>query len=152
MKESTDHDWQKRYFGYSSKKHMITFSEHWWCSPPPKKRRNRPKRSKPRLNCWHVTFNQSIWNFLISMRSSARWTPTHPPKKVTWPELLLLVTSSSCSISAYESFPFCTTPWICFLLARWMLPNSWIIEESQLDLQIYSGKLSFSNHRLKEQN
>ena len=110
--------------------------------------------SRPRLTC---SFNRSqecdqmIWNFLIN-NSEVIFvikTPAVPypllQKMMAWPEailsFLLLIPSCPTLLLPIKTFHFVQPFRLPFCLLDAMLPDSWIIEYSQLDLHIYSVDL-----------
>ena len=112
--------------------------------------------SRPRLTC---SFNHSqecdqmIWNFLINSSEvifmiTTRAVPSPPPKKaLARPEtilsFLLLIPSCPTLLLPIKTFHFVQPFRLPFCLLDSMLPDSWIIEYSQLDLQIYSVEFSY---------
>ena len=79
----------------------------------------------------NVTFNQSIWDYLVGTSEVICQTdPTFPQRKVTLPEITCsLETSFFPSPSAYKSLSFCTAPPSSFPIVRWSTArfmNHWI--------------------------
>lgn len=110
--------------------------------------------SRPSLTC---SFNlsqkcdQMIWNFLINSSEVIFMikTPAVPSpllqKMRAWPETILsfLLFIPSCPTLLLPIFHFVQPFRLPFCLLDVMLPDSWIIEYSQLDLQIHSVEFSY---------
>lgn len=82
-----------------------------------------------------VTFNKLIWNYLVS------GTTRCSPKKshLAWNDQLLARNFFSCPLLPLKVSCFVQLLAITFYLVDGMLPNLWIKEKSQLDLEMNCG-------------
>ena len=88
----------------------------------------------------NVTFNQSIWNYLVNTGEViCLIDPFCPPQKgdLAWNNSLFTTNFLFSSPSAYKSLSFCTAPRSYFLFARWdtaRFMNHWIKPIRSLNL------------------